>query len=572
METKRLFTMLAATALLCGTACAQQHNPPTGPARQGNGRMMPPPGGQPPRGGAFVPPPMADTNLVIDNTLDSLNKVRTVRPEAGSSRKGDNPVLFLVGDSTMRTGTRGNGDNGQWGWGYYVADYFDLDRITVENQALGGMSSRTFYNRLWPDVLEGVRAGDWVVIQIGHNDSGPYDSGRARSSIPGVGEEYLDVTIQETGVQERVYTYGGYLRKYVADVREKGAYPILVSLTPRNRWNEDGSLQRYDDTFTLWIRQVAEEQQVPFIDLNKISSDKFERFDRRKVDYMFYLDNIHTSAFGAKNNVESFVEGLRAQPGIELASYLKEEDAQAVAGRNRVGDRPVLFVVGDSTVKIDDTPTSGMVGWGDVLQDYFDASKITVDNQAKAGRSSRTFLDEGRWEKVYKALRPGDYVLIQFGHNDGSEINTGKARGTIWGNSDDSRVLLMEATGRFQVIYSFGWYIRKFCMDAIEKGAIPIVLSHTPRNQWNEDGSVKRCASTYGTWSREAAEQTGALFIDLNEISAAKMEAMGREEVAAHFQRDHTHSSELGARRNAQSIVEGVLALDGCALGEMVKK
>ncbi|MBP3356512.1 MAG: rhamnogalacturonan acetylesterase [Rikenellaceae bacterium] len=515
---------------------------------------------------------MADTNLVIDNTLDSLNKVRTVRPEAGSSRKGDNPVLFLVGDSTMRTGTRGNGDNGQWGWGYYVADYFDLDRITVENQALGGMSSRTFYNRLWPDVLKGVRAGDWVVIQIGHNDSGPYDSGRARSSIPGAGEEYLDVTIQETGAQERVYTYGGYLRKYVADVREKGAYPVLVSLTPRNRWNEDGSLQRYDDTFTLWIRQVAEEQQVPFIDLNKISSDKFERFDRRKVDYMFYLDNIHTSAFGAKNNVESFVEGLRAQPQIELASYLKAEDAQAVAGKNRVGDRPVLFVVGDSTVKIDDTPTSGMVGWGDVLQDYFDASKITVDNQAKAGRSSRTFLDEGRWEKVYKALRPGDYVLIQFGHNDGSEINTGKARGTIWGNSDDSRVLLMQATGRFQVIYSFGWYIRKFCMDAIEKGAIPIVLSHTPRNQWNEDGSVKRCVSTYGTWSREAAEQTGALFIDLNEISAAKMEAMGREAAAAHFQRDHTHSSELGARRNAQSIVEGVLALDGCALGEMVKK
>ena len=92
--------------------------------------------------------PMKDVNQVIDNTLDSLNKARTARPIAGSSRKGDNPVLFLVGNSTMRTGTLGNGNNGQWGWGFYAGDYFDPDKITVENHALGGTSSRTFYNRL----------------------------------------------------------------------------------------------------------------------------------------------------------------------------------------------------------------------------------------------------------------------------------------------------------------------------------------------------------------------------------------------------------------------------------------
>ena len=63
-----------------------------------------------------VAAPMKDVNQVIDNTLDSLNKARTARPIAGSSRKGDNPVLFLVGNSTMRTGTLGNGNNGQWGW------------------------------------------------------------------------------------------------------------------------------------------------------------------------------------------------------------------------------------------------------------------------------------------------------------------------------------------------------------------------------------------------------------------------------------------------------------------------
>ena len=78
--------------------------------------------------------PMDDVNKVVDLTLDSLEKVKTARPAAGSSRQGDNPVLFLVGNSTMRTGTKGNGDNGQWGWGFYEHHYFDASKITVENQ------------------------------------------------------------------------------------------------------------------------------------------------------------------------------------------------------------------------------------------------------------------------------------------------------------------------------------------------------------------------------------------------------------------------------------------------------
>ncbi len=151
-----------------------------------------------------VSAPMKDVNQVIDNTLDSLNIARTARPVSGSSRKGENPVLFLVGNSTMRTGTLGNGNNGQWGWGYFAHEYFDEEQITVENHALGGTSSRTFFNRLWPDVLKGIRKGDWVIIELGHTATGPYDHGRARASNPGIGKETLDVTIQETGVMERV--------------------------------------------------------------------------------------------------------------------------------------------------------------------------------------------------------------------------------------------------------------------------------------------------------------------------------------------------------------------------------
>ncbi|MBR1388689.1 MAG: rhamnogalacturonan acetylesterase, partial [Prevotella sp.] len=107
---------------------------------------------------------------VIDNTPDSIAKALMNRPAPGSTRQDGKPVLFLIGNSTMRNGTMGNGNNGQWGWGYYANKYFDCRKISVENQALGGMSTRTFYTDLWPAVREALKPGDWVIVSIGHND------------------------------------------------------------------------------------------------------------------------------------------------------------------------------------------------------------------------------------------------------------------------------------------------------------------------------------------------------------------------------------------------------------------
>ncbi len=518
-----------------------------------------------------VAAPMKDMNHVVDNTLDSLNKVRTARPVSGSSRKAGCPVLFLIGNSTMRTGTLGNGNNGQWGWGYYAHEYFDENRISVENQALGGTSSRTFYTKLWPDVLKGVQKGDWVVISLGHNDNGPYDSGRARASIPGIGTDSLNVTIKETGVKETVYTYGEYMRRYIRDVKAKGAYPVLCSLTPRNAWVDQDStiVTRVNKTHGLWARQVAEAEQVPFIDLNEISASKMERYGKEKVKTLFYIDRIHTSRFGARMNAESFAEGLRASKGVALADYLKPVEKDTLMGATRKEGHPVLFVIGDSTVKNTDREEDGMWGWGSVIGELFSENLISVENWAKAGRSARTFLNEGRWDKIYEALQPGDFVLMQFGHNDGGDINVGKARGELRGNTDESKVFKMEATGQYEVVYSYGWYLRKFIRDAQEKGAIPIVLSHTPRNRW-KDGQIERNSDTYGKWAREAAEQGGAYFIDLNTISADKLQRKGQKKAVAYFKKDHTHASLKGARMNAKSIVKGLKKTD-CPLKDYLK-
>lgn len=505
---------------------------------------------------------MADVNKVTDLTLDSLAKANQVRPVSGSSRKGNNPVLFLVGNSTMRNGTLGNGNNGQWGWGYFERQFFDENKITVENHALGGTSSRTFWKYLWKDVLKGIRPGDYVVLELGHNDNGPFDSGRARASIKGIShEDSLVVTIKETGVVDTVYSFGEYMRKYIADIRKAGATPILMSLTPRNAYEAENTnrIARVDKTFGLWSKQIAEEQNVPFIDLNDISAKKFESFGKWKTDYHFFGDKIHSSEFGAILNARSAAEGIASNndPQLDrLRACLLPLEPKTVKVDRKNG-RPVVFLTGDSTVKNEDKKKDGMWGWGSQAYTVFDSTKCTVVNCAKAGRSTRTYLNEGRWDEVYNSIRPGDYVLIQFGHNDIGDIDKNKERGTIATADDTCHVYKLASNGQYKVIYSFGWYLKKFIGDVKEKGGIPVLVSLTPRNEW-PGGKVERRNDSYGKWYRDVVEATGVDFIDLHNITADALDKMGRKKAAKMFCHDHTHSSLKGAQLNAKGIAEGI--------------
>ncbi|MBQ5582617.1 MAG: hypothetical protein IIU68_04615, partial [Bacteroidales bacterium] len=233
--------------------------------------------------------------------LDSLNRYYTERPVAGTRRDGDKPLLFLIGDSTMRTGVEGNGDNGQWGWGYYIQNYFDTSRIRVENHGLGGESTRSYFkNYLFP-LLRAVRPGDWVIIQLGHNDrhGAEMNNGRFRGLLRGSGKEYTEVILPGNGTRERIYTYGEYLRIYIDEIRARGGQPLLLSLTSRKGRGEDGKIVP-DEYRTGVIKEIAEEKGVPFIDFNAAIRHKYDEvFDPRKVEYLFYSDHIHTSSFGA---------------------------------------------------------------------------------------------------------------------------------------------------------------------------------------------------------------------------------------------------------------------------------
>lgn len=526
-----------------------------------------------------------DINGVRDLTADSIDIANQVRPVPGSSRRGNNPVLFLVGNSTMRTGTLGNGNNGQWGWGFYAHEYYDENKITVENHALGGTSPRTFYTMLWQPVLEAVKKGDYVFLELGHNDNGPIDSIRARSSYRPDGklevkEDSISIYNKVTRKQETVYTFGGYMRRFINEIRAKGATPILFTLTPRNDYEADNPkrIQRKLSDFTPAIFAIGKETNTPVIDLNDISATKLEQYGPWKTNYHFYLDKIHSSAYGARMNAASAAEGILASNDPQVAflkSCLNDRVNPKRCDQNRQQGKPMVFLCGDSTGKNEDSNPDGMWGWGSQGYTVFDANKCVFQNQAKAGRSTRTYIDEGRWEEVYNSLQKGDVVLIQFGHNDIGGIKDGKERGVIASAKDSCAVYRMESSGIYQVIYSYGWYLKKMIRDTQEKGAIPVLLSLTPRNEWHEGNGhsrgfiypvkektgksyIERRNETYGSWCRTVARETGCEFVDIHNITANALDKMGPKRAASYFKNDHTHTSLKGAQLNAQSLAKGL--------------
>lgn len=231
--------------------------------------------------------------------------------------------------------------------------------------------------------------------------------------------------------------------------------------------------------------------------------------------------------------------------------------------------KPTLHIIGDSTVR---NTNSAQWGWGSLIGNYIDTNKLRVSNQAMAGRSTRTFIKEGRWDRVVATMKKGDFLFMQFGHNEGSKPDTSRRgyRGVLKGTGEDS-VILTWPDETNETVHSYGWYLRKFIREARAKGVTPVVVSMIPRNEFRE-GKVIRAINDYAKWAKEVAQQEGVAFIDLNGITADKYDQLGAEEVKKFFPGDHTHTNKEGADVNAQSVVEGIKANKNLALNNYLIK
>src|SRR5687767_699936 len=235
--------------------------------------------------------------------------------------------------------------------------------------------------------------------------------------------------------------------------------------------------------------------------------------------------------------------------------------------------KPVLYIIGDSTVKNGSgTGQQGLWGWGSFIAGYFDTTRVAVENHAIGGRSSRTFIAEGRWDRILENLKPGDFVIMQFGHNDAGPLDdTARARGTIKGIGQDSAAIYNPIRKVNEVVYTYGWYMRKYINDAKAKGAIPIVCSPVPRNIF-KNGKTERANNSYGKWAGEVAKAGNAFFIPLNDLIADQYDTLGADSVKHFFPGDHTHPNKNGSILNADMVVKGIKDLKKCDLKKYLKQ
>ena len=490
------------------------------------------------------------------------------------------PSIFIAGDSTAADGTPD-----AVGWGKIFPKFFDAAKVNIVNDARGGRSSRTFVAEgLWESLVADVKSGDYVLIQFGHNDGGPVNGERiARGSLPGFGEETEEIDNQVSKQHETVHTFGWYMRKMIHETKAKGATPILFSLTVRNIWKE-GRVERGSGRYGEWTRELAGKENTAFVDLTNLVADRYERMGADAVKPFFPKDHTHNNEDGAELNARSVVAGLKAMRenaivrtlspegrSIEIAQFsvvsLPHLTRPAASARDdfmrwlNLPDPadpalPDLFLIGDSTVRNgrgDGIDGMDQWGWGDPLAVYFDAAKVNLVNRAVGGTGVRTFIAQGYWDRVLAMLKPGDIVILQFGHNDNGP--GGPLRGV--GEETEERVT---AGGSRETVHIFGWYLRKYVGDIREKGAVPVICTLVPRNIW-ENGRIARPNDSHASWTRAVAAAQEVPLLDLYEIIAQRYDQLGEPTVTALFADKRVHTTRAGAELNAQLVVSALHSL-----------
>jgi lysophospholipase L1-like esterase len=207
-------------------------------------------------------------------------------------------------------------------------------------------------------------------------------------------------------------------------------------------------------------------------------------------------------------------------------------------------------MIGDSTMADKETKAEPERGWGQVLQLFFDTAKVKICNHAKNGRSSKSFIDEGRWVNILDSIHSGDYVIIQFGHND---MKTDSARHTD-----------PQTTYRANLI--------RFITETRTKGAFPVLCTSIVRRKFSDEGILTDTHGEYPIVTRKVASEFNVPLIDLQKKSEKLISELGPEKSKELFVytnpgeypnrpngiKDDTHLNKKGALKIAELAIEGM--------------
>lgn len=211
-------------------------------------------------------------------------------------------------------------------------------------------------------------------------------------------------------------------------------------------------------------------------------------------------------------------------------------------------DPITVYLIGDSTLSIKEVKYYPETGWGMPFRYFFDDG-VKVDDRAKNGRSTRSFIEENRWQPVVDSLKAGDYVFIQFGHND--EVPTKRTYTTP---SD------------------FVMYLTKYVNETRAKGAFPVLITPVARRSFDEQGNVIDTHKQYAQLVRDVAKKLDVPLIDLSKTSMESLQKLGPKDSEFLYNHlepgenpnypkgraDNTHFNELGARKMAELVLAGI--------------
>lgn len=262
-----------------------------------------------------------------------------------------------------------------------------------------------------------------------------------------------------------------------------------------------------------------------------------------------FLVNVHTPKISADRSVR-----LKSRE-IGIARWDEQLSLEFSGSRPGVrsvevvpaGDVTTVYLAGDSTVTDQVKPPWG--GWGQMLPRFFKPERVVVSNHSESGESLSSFVGERRWEKMLTTLQSGDYLIIQFGHNDMKQ--TGPDAGAC---------------------KNYTRQLGEFIATARERGATPILVTPMHRLTFDANGKISESLGDYPEAMRRVAQEQNVMLVDLNAKSREIYESLGPERTKAAFA-DETHSNEIGAfdfaRFIASQIKESDLELASEVIEEM---
>lgn len=433
------------------------------------------------------------------------------------------PVIWICGDSTVCNYYPLNTST-QAGWGQVLDEYVDTSKYMVRNLAASGQYAKGFVDAgQFDTIMKYIKPGDYYFISIGINDTNYSDADEYYTSVK-------DMTQKAKSAGATVIL-----------VKQQGrSTDVTSNPNLKGRW------------FGTQLDKIGSEEQVQVIDLFILALDYYKSIGQDATTSLFMSgDALHPNRAGAE---------VLAKLVTSKVNFNQTSSVPVVVNKNAYSSfdnsaTPTIYIAGDSTVQSYRESYAPQQGWGFYLNQYLNTN-VTVANHALAGRSSKSFYDNGRLDTILSAINKGDYLFVQFGINDAA-----------YGNTERYAPVCGSVTNPTEG--SFEFYMTKYIKGALDKQATPVLVTTVIGLKSYSGGKFVNSYDNYCKAMKDLATQYQIPCIDLNTLMVDFYNSVGYERAklfhlygAVSGSTDMTHFSEEGANEVAKLLASKIKTTD----------